>query len=418
MRSRLSILLFVALLSVPMMAQESDVVTIRVWGGWGHFRETTFETVVDAFEAAHPNIRVERHQITGDMEGLMVQLMGGVAPDVYMVRAEQMPLFMDQGLALDLTPFLERDLNLDDYLPAWGSMTLGDRYYGVPAEGGGYREDAMFINRDIFEKAGIPVPSPDPEQALTFEDWTNIARRLTIDANGDGEPEQWGTHFRTTRWYFFLPSNGVSVFNDGHTDTLIDTPESVEVLDTLQNIHRNYSSPDTYMFEHEGNVAMNIYWRARVSAGAPENIGNKFDWSVAPMPAGIAGSVGLTKMNPWVVNPNTDYPEEAWAFLRFFMSEEGQRINADDDRAVMLRSVALAPEYAYLDRPPYNLLPFIAGPAVDAMQQFEPAGITRPKAINDALNQMWRGEIAAQTAAQMMAEAWRTILPRDRKSVV
>lgn len=410
MRTGLKVVLIIALLSVPILAQEDDVVTIRIWGGWGHFRETTFERVIEAFEAAHPNIRVQREIITGDMEALKVQLLGGVAPDVYMVRAEQMPTFMDQGLAMDITPYIERDLNLDDYLPAWGSMTLNGRFYGVPAEGGGYREDAMFINRDIFDKAGIPVPSPDPDQALTFDEWTDLARRLTIDLNGDGTPEQWGTHFRTTRWYFFLPSNGVSVFTEGHTDTLIDTPEAVEVLETLQFINQNFNSPNTYMFENEGNVAMNIYWRARVSAGAPENIGDKFDWSVAPMPAGKAGSVGLTKMNPWVINPNTKHPEEAWAFLRFFMSEEGQRINAEDDRAVMLRSVALAPEYAVLDRPPYSLLPFIAGPAVDVMLQFEPAGVTRPKAVSDALNQMWRGEIPAQTAAQLMAEAWRTVL--------
>ncbi len=55
------------------------------------------------------------------------------------------------------------------------------------------------------------------------------------------------------------------------------------------------------------------------------------------MPAGLAGSVGLTKMNPFVINPSTEHLEEAWAFLRFFLSEEGQRINADDDRALMLR---------------------------------------------------------------------------------
>ncbi|NLN27649.1 MAG: sugar ABC transporter substrate-binding protein [Firmicutes bacterium] len=410
MRKALSVLLLIVLLAPAALAQSDEVVTIRVWGGWGHFRETTFQRVVEAFEAAHPNIRVEQQQVTGDMEGLMVQLLGGVAPDVYMVRAESMPLFISEGLAMDITPFVERDLNLDDYLPAWGSMTLNGRFYGMPAEGGGYREDAMFINKDIFLKAGIPIPSPDPNEALTFDEWTSLARRLTIDVDGDGNPEQWGTHFRTTRWYFFLPSNGVSVFNDDHTDTLIDTPEAIEVLEVLQHIYQNYNSPDTYMFEHEGNVAMNIYWRARVSAGAPENIGDKFDWTVAPMPAGKAGSVGLTKMNPWVINPSTQHPEEAWAFLRFFMSEEGQRINAEDDRAVMLRSVALAPEFLTLDRPPYTLLPFIGGPAVDAMQQFEPAGVTRPKAVNDALNQMWRGEIAPQTAAQMMAEAWRAAL--------
>src|SRR5690606_18956124 len=339
------------------------------------------------------------------MEGLQVRLIGGVAPDIYMVRAESMPLFVAQGWAQDLTELYERDIVLVDYLPAWGSVLFDGRFYGVPAEGGGYREDAMFVNRDIFARAGIVPPGPNVEEAITFDEWFDIARRLTIDRNADGVPEQWGTHFRTTRWYFFLPSNGVNVFTDDHSDTLIDTPEAIEVLDILQRINTNYNAPNTYWFENEANVATNIYWRSRVSAGAPENIQDKFDWSVAPMPAGLAGSVGLTKMNPFVINPSTEHLEEAWAFLRFFLSEEGQRINADDDRATMLRSVALDPKYVFLDGPPYNLMPFLGGHAVDVMLQFEPAGVRRPQAVSDALSRLWRNEIPAETAAAQMAEA-------------
>ena len=401
-------------LAAPVLAQAppqpEEVVTVTLWGGWGHFRETTLLKVIDAFHAAHPGIRIELQEFTGDMEALQVRLVGGVAPDIYMVRAESMPLFVAQGWARDLTELYERDIVLDDYLPAWGSVLFNGRFYGAPAEGGGYREDAMFVNRDIFARAGMLPPGPNIEDALTFQEWLEIARRLTIDRDGDGSPEQWGTHFRTTRWYFFLPSNGVNVFTDDYSDTLIDTPEAVEVLDILQEIHTNYSAPDTYMFENQANVATNIYWRSRVSAGAPENIQDKFDWSVAPMPAGKAGSVGLTKMNPFVINPQAEHLEEAWAFLRFFLSEEGQTINAEDDRAVLLKSVALNPKYVFLDRPPYNLMPFVGGAAVDAMLQFEPAGVRRPQAVSEALSALWRSEIPAQTAARQMADAWRAAL--------
>lgn len=128
------------------------------------------------------------------------------------------------------------------------------------------------------------------------------------------------------------------------------------------------------------------------------------------MPAGLAGSVGLTKMNPFVINPSTEHLEEAWAFLRFFLSEAGQTINADDDRASVLKSVALDPKYVFLDGPPYNLMPFLGGDAVDVMLQFEPSGVRRPQAVSDALNQLWRNEIPAETAAAQMAEAWRNVL--------
>ncbi|HEX6971043.1 MAG TPA: sugar ABC transporter substrate-binding protein [Limnochordia bacterium] len=384
--------------------------TIRVWGGWGTFRDTLVK-ITELFEAAHPDIHVEMQEVTGDMEGLIVQIVGGAAPDVYMVRAEQMPQFIYNGLVADLTALFERDLNMADYLPAFGSMSVGGHYYGVPGEGGGYREDAMYVNRDIFRNAGIEIPGPEIEDALSFDEWTALARRLTIDRDADGEPEQWGTHFRTTRWYFFLPSNGVSVFTEGHTDTQIDRPGAIEVLRYLQDLHHTYrvSAPNSYWFETQGNVAMNILWRPRVAV-ADQTIAGKFDWSVAPIPAGKAGSVGLTKMNPMAINPHTEHLEEAWTFLKFLLSEPAQRINALEGRATVLRSVALDPEFVFSDKPPYNLMPFLGGNAVDVTLQFEPPGVRRPEAVSQALAALWRGEIPPETAAERMAAAWRAAL--------
>jgi len=409
------IVLSLALLAAPAAhAQSGGVTTITVWGGWGTFRDTLVK-IIEKFHEAHPDIRVETQEVAGDMDGLITRILGGSAPDIYMVRAENMPAFMHQGLVLDLTPYFERDINLDDYLPAWGSMVYQGRFYGVPAEGGGYREDGMFVNRTIFNQAGIQPPGMDVHEALTFQEWAELAKRLTIDRDGDGTPEQWGTHFRTTRWYFFLPSNGVSVFTEGHTDTQIDTPEAIEVLEILQRIHHfdRTSAPDSYWFENRGNVAMNILWRPRVAV-AHETIGDKFDWSVAPMPAGKAGSVGLTKMNPFAINPNTEHPEAAWKFLLFTLGEEAQRINALEGRATVLRSVALNPEFVFYDGPPYSLMGFLGGDAVDVVQQFEPPGVTRPAAINNVLRQLWNGQIPATTAAQQMAEAWRAALRAQR----
>ena len=410
------LMLMAALWLTPVaQAAESDVTTIRVWGGWGTFRDGTLVRIIDLFESAHPNIDVETQEVVGDMDALLVQILGGAAPDIYMVRAEAMPGFIDEGLVYDLTPFFARDLDLEEYLPAWGAMSRNGRYYGVPAEGGGYREDAMYVNRDIFARAGIAPPGAEIDEALTFSEWGELARRLTIDRDGNGEPEQWGTHFRTTRWYFFLPSNGVNVFAEGHADTLIDTPQAIEVLDVLQRLHHydRVSAPNSYWFEDQGNVAMNILWRSRLAV-TPETIGDKFDWSVAPMPAGEAGSVGLTKMNPFAMNPHTAHPEEAWAFLRFTLSEAAQRENAVEGRATVLRSVALDPEFVFVDGPPYNLMPFLGGKAEDVTMQFEPSGVRRPAAINEILGQLWKGEIPATTAAQRMAEVWRGALSQRR----
>jgi len=409
---RLPIICFVMLLiaigAMPIMAAQT---TITIWGGWGTIAETMKTKLNPMFEAANPDIKIETVDIQGDMQGLILQIVGGVAPDVYMVRGEQMQSFIYRGLVADLTSFFKRDLNLNDYLPAWGSMVYDGKYYGVPAEGGGYREDGMFVNRDIFAQAGIQPPGPNIEDAISFNTWIELSRRLTIDRDADGNPEQWGTHFRPTRWYFFLPSNGVDVFSANWADTLIDTDEAIEVLDYLQKLHATYkvSAPDSYWFENKGNVAMNILWRSRLAV-TPQTIGNKFDYSIAPMPAGKAGSVGLTKMNPLAINPQSKNKEAAWRYLRWYLSEASQKLQAAEGRAVVLKSVALDPKTVFTEGPPYNIMGFLGGKASDVIMQFEPPGITRPTAVSDALNQLWKGTIPAQTAAKLMADAWRSAL--------
>jgi multiple sugar transport system substrate-binding protein len=404
------LVVMVAFASVP---AESAQTVLKVWGGWGTIADTLKEKLNPLFEAQNPDIKIEMVEIQGDMQGLILHIVGGIAPDLYAVRGEQMHSFIFQGLVDDLTDLFERDLNMANYLPAWGSMYYQGKYYGIPLEGGGYREDGMFVNRDIFNRAGILAPGPEIKDAISFNTWIEYARKLTIDANGDGTPEQWGTHFRTTRWYFFLPSNGVSVFTENWTDTQIDTPEAIEVLDYLQKLNAVYkvNASNSYWFENNANVAMNILWRSRLAV-TPETIGDKFDYSVAPIPAGKAGSVGLTKMNPMAINPHTKNREAAWKYLKFLLSEESQRIQAAEGRAVSLRSVALDPKTVYSDKPPYNIISFLAGDAVDVTQQFEPAGVTRPPAVNDALNKLWAGQIPAQTAATLMAEAWRAVLKK------
>jgi len=403
-------IVLLALFSLSTAAQDATT-TITVWGGWGTYREGTLTKLIELFHEAQPNIRIERHEVTGDMDGLIVQILGGAAPDIYMVRAETMGGFIQDGLVLDLTPYFERDLNLEDFLPAWGSMSRNGRYYGVPAEGGGYRTDAMCVNRDLFAQAGIAHPGPEIEDALTYDEWEELARRLTIDRDGNGEPEQWGTHFSTSRWYQFLLSNGVSIFNEDWSDTEIDTPQAIEVLERLQRIHYHdrLSAPNSYWFEGQGNVAMNILWRSRVAA-IPQVIGDKFDWSLSPLPAGEAGSVGLTSMNPFAINPHSSKKDAAWEFLRFTLSEEGQRVSAIEGRATVLRAVALDPEFVFSDEPPYNLMPFLGGDAVDGTRQREPQGVRRPAAIGEILQQLWRGEIPAAAAAQQMAQVWRSVL--------
>src|SRR5690606_37874614 len=114
--------------------------------------------------------------------------------------------------------------------------------YGLPGEGGGYRIAALYINRDLFRQAGLPIPGPRIEDALTMDETLEIARRLTIDRTGDGVPEQYGLNYTksVTHWKGWLPPNGARHFNDDKTEVWFDRPEVVEVLQFMQDVEATH----------------------------------------------------------------------------------------------------------------------------------------------------------------------------------
>lgn len=395
--------------------QPGKVTTISVYRGWGTDRELISAAIVE-FEKAYPNIKVEIHDIADAdyMTALMVQLASGVGPDIFMIQAPDAGKFIQSGAVLDLTSYFKRDIKLSDFLPAFASMTYKGHYYGVPLSGGGYRTDALYINRDIFNANGLPIPDPAIEKAISYQQFRDLAKKLYLDQQGDGKPERWGTYFGTDRWMNWLPSNGVSIFNEDYTDTLLDKPEAIEVLQFLQDmiIKDRTVDPKAYGFAPQ-RVAYEITWRDRVAANQ-KNTAITFDWSVAPQPAGRAGSVGITSMHPFSISATTKYPDAAWEFLKFVMSRPMQILRAKDGRAVMLRSVALSSEFVMSNKPPYNMIPFLGGDAVDAVRNATPPGVQTPDVIAKTLASLWKGEIPAETAARTMADAWRIAL-KNRK---
>ena len=91
------------------------------------------------------------------------------------------------GQLTELSDFVARDLNMDDYDPYIfeQGMTLGG-LYGLPS---GVYTLFVLYNKDLFDKAGIPYPSSDWNNTWSREEFHDIARKLT---QGTGATKQFG----------------------------------------------------------------------------------------------------------------------------------------------------------------------------------------------------------------------------------
>ena len=130
--------IFGAILATPiaLMALADDKVTITVWSKVGHdlVNEYTHPQYIAAFEAAHPNIKIDLTLLPeSGLEDRMNTAIGagGKLPDVFpLISGEWAPI------ALDLSPYIEADpeFSKDMYAEPFcrTRATFGDKVVAFP----------------------------------------------------------------------------------------------------------------------------------------------------------------------------------------------------------------------------------------------------------------------------------------------
>jgi len=156
---------------------------------WGDdARAALFDQVIENFEAEYPNITVTQTPV-GSPDDLFNRLAtdfgggGTTAPDVFALGGAKPQEFGAAGALLDLGTV--KDIVQVDKYPDFSttSAIVDDTLYGLPTGG---NATAAFVNTDIFEKAGVPVPDSN----WTWDDLIKAAnqigsKRLT---NAQGAP--------------------------------------------------------------------------------------------------------------------------------------------------------------------------------------------------------------------------------------
>ena len=166
--------------SVTVFAQ--DPVEIRIMADLVDDQVTVFNEIIADFEAANPDIDVVLDVVPYDTitQTLPLQLETGVGPDI--IKSTDVT-----GLApyyLDMRPYLPDpeywDANFGPTIAVTniagsGNTALSALYSDVTVTG-------AFINRTLFEQAGVAVPS-DSGEPVTWEEWEAAAVAVR-DATG------------------------------------------------------------------------------------------------------------------------------------------------------------------------------------------------------------------------------------------
>lgn len=329
-----------------------------------------------AFEEANPGVVVTSQYIGNyDEMAQRVQaaIAGGEAPNVaQMGQRHGLPQVIDAGVLVPVDDYLS-PADVEDIRPGlWSRFTYKGQRWVVPF---GNSTPGMWFHADAFREAGLDPANP-PQ---TWEEVAEAAAALTLDEDGDGQPERWG--FSTCAdvpWYvrpMILQAGGE--LYDAEGTPQVNGEAGVAALSFFRDIvhERAAAAPVGHQTAEEdfkaGTVGILFCSTANRSDFA-ESIADRFEYGLAWLPEREERAVGIGGMGLVVFAADPAEQAASEAFVRFLTDTRRTAEMGDQTGYVAIRESAMAePEIERLladdpyARTIYDQLPYVADAGIN-----------------------------------------------------
>lgn len=383
-------------MAVPAFAVDLDITCRCVIGGVNSATAEWIEqSVIPAFEAAHPDINVTLNQFGGEDAQLTQQLAldfsTGAGPDISGFDGFLIPSFAEGGLLKSLDELIG-----DDYAnwEGWEHISPGIRSilsYDGQTYGVGLGTDVrmLHVRADLLEQAGLAADW----QPTSWADILDAARKLK--EAGVEAPLQlnagvaMGEATTMQGYWMALLGTGEGV-TDADGKYIVSSQGILDTLNLYKTIYVDEALGDqraqlladgrnrSFANFRDGKTAMLVegdwFYRSVTAPGAEFEVAdrdNVMSWK--KMPAQEPGSgwngqdfVSISGGTGYVINPNTDHPQEAWQFLSFMMSQEQMTAFQDYQPGIRSRSDVAIPNNPFLTETSQTLLPLTTARPNDA----------------------------------------------------
>lgn len=318
-----------ALLSATVAAQEAPV-TLRV-ATWidrsSPAHVSAWQEVLSSWQEKYPNISIELRMIPySDYFTKLAVLVSAGEVDVFDISDSRTAQYATAGSLLDLTPYIQRDLDLSEYYAV--SLNRGR----FPQPDGPYytiwtfmSPAILYVNTDLFAQAGLVV-----SHEWTYDDMEAIARKLARDTNGDGALDEaafapgFGT-FPGRRTYgmgSLLRAFGAWDYTHDGLWYDLNSPEHLAAYEFAYSFVTRGLAPRGWGSAQFRQGQLGLHFDGTFTAArlAQERV---FNWTMVTPPAGPAGRKVILHGNPSLaIHAQTPYKEEAWAFVRHVLETQ------------------------------------------------------------------------------------------------
>ena len=381
-RTLLSVAAAAILLASPVLAQD---VTITFWGSYGNGGNSTQQdalndTLIPAFEAAHPGIKVKYVDVPYDslLQKLTTSAAGGELPDLVRADLGWVPQFADLGVLVPLSDAMPDFQELADktYPGVLATNLYKGKYYGLPLD---TNTRVLVTSQEALDAAGLSAPP------ASFDELKAMAEKLKGSGTAvfaDGGLGAWN----------IMPW----IWSGGGDITNAELTKATGYLDSPQNVATIQMLVDLYNAGQIPNLIIGNQGATGTSDGLPSvEYATIFDgpWMAgiwgeqypdftpiyAPIPAGPGGSVSVVGGEDIVVTSSSPNQEAALEFVRFTLSEQFQVEMAKTGQMTVVPAYAeqqnaIAPFYATFAeqlKTAKNRLPITSAGKVDGILSAE-----------------------------------------------
>lgn len=344
--------------------------TLTLKVGMPSGKDITAWEIVENFQKDHPEIKLDIDETPWSefKQKVKLQTSSGNAPALFISDSGHIATMGAMGNALDLSERVKNDLDVSQYSKTLFAGSDADgKLWGIPH---GINSLAVYYNKTLFDEAGLSYPSEE----WTFDDMTDIAKKLTRDTDGDGTIDQYGIMYGTnisSGWLPFVLAAGGAPLDETRTKSMFDDEKTIQGLkDFIAPRTQNITGDAEWAAANGGTAA---FYRGKVgmyialqstTAVIETNKPEGFSYDVQIMPYGKSGNRPCVYVpNLWVINAQATEAEQdaAWTFIKYFLNDDSQKILADTLLdGVPVKNSAL--EYlASKETTPENMKAFYAG---------------------------------------------------------
>lgn len=281
-------------------------------------------------------VRSESYPFDQYMELVEVRMQSKASDfDVFNVDA---PLVASYSVRGYISPF-EEYMSKEDLENTFTSTGLNAASYNGKVMTGPKKESGMIMvyNKDILDRHGIPYPSSDPAERMTWEELVDIAAQCVEKENGN--VTTWGLiPDQVNRAWNVMPiANSLGarwLSEDGTTATgYLNSEESIEAMKFYQSWFNDLGISPKGVATNEGRELFDT-GRCAFIFGDPvcyaRAAGKGLNVGIMPVPA-FEDGVPAVGSDSWhvAVNAYSKNKEAAALFVRFITCEEGSDIFLD-----------------------------------------------------------------------------------------